>query len=145
MKEVGETSKNSSTNEPYLQHYEEWIDSFISRHISPWNRYFYLQVHLASTTKINEYIFRAIGSAITREKQEQPSPGFQVVNPLDKDNTLEWCKHLDCLEFTQTNNSFLLPRLSEMASLKEAHAVFRLPYPPRPGLPNIKFLEFQNE
>jgi hypothetical protein len=145
MKQSAEMSQNSGADEPYLQHYEEWIDAFISRHTSPWNRYFYLQVHLASPIEIDEHIIRSIGSATTREKQEQPSPGFQVVYPLDKNNAIEWCKNLNCLEIIQTNNSFLLPRLSELASLEEVHAVFRLPYPPESGLLNTEFLNARSE
>jgi hypothetical protein len=140
MKQSAETPDNSQVNEPYLQHYEAWIASFIDRHTSPWNRYFYLQVHLASPVAIDEYIFRNIGSTITRENPDVPSPGYQVIYPLDKGNAAEWCKHLNYLDIIQTNNSFLLPRLSELASSEEAHAVFRLPFPPETGLPNTKFL-----
>jgi hypothetical protein len=145
IKQSAQEPQDSQISEPYLKHYEEWIDSFINRHISPWNKYFYLQVHLVSSMEIDEYIFRPIGSAITREKKESPSPGYQVVYPLDKDNALEWCKHIDNIEFIQMNNSFLLPRLSELATLDEAHAVFRFPYPPAQGFPNTKFLEYTLE
>lgn len=140
MKQSAMMPQNSATDEPFLQNYEEWIDTFISRHTSPWNRYFYLQVHLVSPLELDEHVIRSIGSAVTREKQKQLSPGFQVVYPLDKNNVSEWCKHLDRLEIIETNNSFLLPRLSELASLEETHAVFRLPYPPESGLPNTEFL-----
>lgn len=141
MKKSVQISKDMPPDEPYLQNYETWIDTFINRYISPWNRYFYLQVHLASPVEIQEYIFRSIGSSITRENPELASPGFQAVHPLNKNDVRDWCNHLDCLDNIQTNDSILLPRLSELASLDEAHAVFRLPYPPETGLPNVVFLE----
>jgi hypothetical protein len=140
MKQSARLSQDEGAGEPYLQNYEAWIDQFISRHLSPWNRYFYLQIHLASPQGINENIFRSIGSSITRENADKSSPGFQVVRPEDPDNALEWCNHLDCLEMIHTNNSLLLPRFSELASLDEVQAVFRLPYPPEAGLPNTEFL-----
>jgi hypothetical protein len=140
MKQSARLSQDEGSDEPYLQNYEAWIDQFISRHLSPWNRYFYLQIHLASPQGINQYVFRSIGSAITRVNADKSSPGFQVVHPVDPKNALEWCNYLDCLEMIHTNDSLLLPRLSELASLDEVQAVFRLPYPPEAGLPNTEFL-----
>jgi hypothetical protein len=140
MQQSAQLSQNTEVNEPYIQHFEAWIDPFIKRHTSPWNRYFYLQVHLVSPEEIDEYIFRSIGSAITRENSEQSSPGFQVVHPTDKNDAVWWCGNLDELEIIYSNKSLLLPRLSEMANLDEVHAVFRLPYPPETGLPNTEFL-----
>ncbi|MFZ5910871.1 MAG: hypothetical protein ACOYYU_12725 [Chloroflexota bacterium] len=141
MKQVAKTHQDASSKEPYLQHYDAWIDPFVSRHISPWNKYFYLQVHLASPGRIDEYLLRSIGSSITRDNPERSTPGFQVLRPMNKSEAIEWIGHLECLDMVRTNNSLLLPRLSELASIDEVHAVFRLPYPPEPGLPNINFLE----
>jgi hypothetical protein len=140
MQQSAQVPQNSPVNEPYIQHFEAWIDPFIRRHTSPWNRYFYLQVHLASPVEIDEYIFRSVGSAFTRENSEQPSPGFQVIHPTDKNDAIKWRNILDELEIIHSNKSLLLPRLSEMASLGEVQAVFRLPYPPEEGLPDTKFL-----
>lgn len=140
MKQSARVSQDIPSDEPYLQNYEAWIDPFISRHISPWNRYFYLQIHLASPVEIGEYIFRSIGSSVTRENPGLASPGFQVIHPLNKNDVSEWCAHLECLDNIYTNNSLLLPRLSELASLDEVHAVFRLPYPPETGLPGAVFI-----
>ena len=140
MKQSAFAPQDESSDEPYLQNYEPWIDQFINRLTSPWNRYFYLQIHLASPEGIDEYVFRSIGSAVTRDQPDKPSPGFQVLHPSDIKNAADWCSNLDCLEFISTNTSLLLPRLSDLASLDEAHAVFRLPYPPDVGLANTNFL-----
>ena len=141
IKQLATVSQDDSSNEPYLENYEAWVDPFISRHISPWNRYFYLQVHLVSTAEIDECLLHSIGASITREGPEIPTPGFQIVHPSNKNEAIEWCKHLDSLDIIHTNKSLLLPRLSELASVDEAHAVFRFPYPPASGLPNVVFLE----
>ena len=109
--------------------------------LSPWNKYFYLQVHLISSSEIDEFLIRSIGSSITRDNPESSTPGFQIVRPKNGSEAVEWSSHLDRLETIHTSNNFILPRLSELASLDEAHAVFRLPYPPETGLPNVVFLE----
>jgi hypothetical protein len=140
MKQSAQASQDEPSDEPYLQDYEAWIDPFISRHTYPWNKYFYLQIHLAAPKGLDGYIFRSIGSAITREQPDKATPGFQVIYPQDIRNVIEWRNYLDDLEIIHTNNSLLLPRLSELASLDEAHAVFRLPYPPAAGLPNTEFI-----
>jgi hypothetical protein len=141
MQKTLKTSEGSRSEEPYLQNYEAWIDPFINRYISPWNKFFNLQVHLVSPWAIDEYLLRSIGSSITRDSPERSTPGFQVLRPVSKSESIEWSGHLDGLDMIRTNNGLLLPRLSELASIDEAHAVFRLPYPPEPGLPNINFLE----
>jgi hypothetical protein len=141
IKQSATVTQGNPSSEPYLENYEAWVDPFISRHISPWNRYFYLQVHLVSTAEIDEFLLRSIGASITRDSPEISTPGFQVVHPSNQKEATEWCSHLDSLDIIHTNKSLLLPRLSELASVDEAHAVFRFPYPPEPGLPNVVFLE----
>ena len=125
--------------------YNIWIDSFINRHIKPWQKYLYLQIHLASPVAIKEYVFRAIGSSITRNDQEQATPGYEVEYPSDTHEANEWANNLDGLEFIRTKNKGRLSRLRELASIDEAHAVFRLPYPPESGFPNTEFLTIQDE
>ena len=125
--------------EPYLQNYKEWVDPFINRHLSPWNRYFYLQIHLAAPAGIEDYIFRSIGSSLTREFSDNSSPGYQVVYPMDSAALNHWKNHLDNLEILQADRTMMLPRLSELATLEETHAVFRLPYPPGDNLPGARF------
>jgi hypothetical protein len=129
-----------SPAEPCLQNYKEWVDPFINRHLSPWNRYFYLQIHLAAPEGTEDYIFRSIGSSITREFPDKSSPGYQVVRPTDREALTNWRNHLDNLEMLHRDKSLLLPRLSELATLEETHAVFRLPYPPGDNLPGARFL-----
>jgi hypothetical protein len=140
MKHSAKLTKDTHSNEPYLDNYEAWIGPFVDRFISPWNRYLSLQVHLVSPSGFMDHIVRSIGSAVTRETEEMASPGYQVVHPLNNEEAKEWCGLLDCLDRIYTSKSLLLPRLSELVSLEEAHAVFRLPYPPETGIPGAIFL-----
>ncbi|MFZ5818301.1 MAG: hypothetical protein ACOYYJ_00230 [Chloroflexota bacterium] len=141
MRQSLKTPESSPSEEPYLQNYDAWIDPFINRYISPWNKFFNLQIHLVSRWAIDEYLFRSIGSSITRDNPERSAAGFQVLRPMNKSEAIGWIGHLECLDMVRTTNNLLLPRLSELASIDEVHAVFRLPYPPEPGLPDINFLE----
>ena len=141
MKQVAKSAQDKTVNEPYLQNYDAWIDPYIDRYASPWNKYFYMQVHLASSLNIDEYLFRSIGSAITRDNTELATPGFQIVRPSSHNEAIDWCMHLENLEFIHLSNNLFLPKLSELANLEEAHAVFRFPYPPELDLPNTVFLE----
>ena len=141
MRQSAQAPQDAPLTEPYLQNHETWIDPFINRYISPWNKYFYLQVHLVSPSEIDEFLLRSIGSSITRDDLELSTPGFQTIRPKNENEATEWGNHLDNLNVIHTNNSLILPRLSELASVDEAHAVFRLPYPPETGLPNVVFLE----
>jgi hypothetical protein len=100
-----------------------------------------MQVHLVSFAEIDEFLIRSIGSTITRDSPELATPGFQVVRPKSGNEAFAWSNHLDSLERIHTSSNFILPRLSELASIDEVHAVFRLPYPPETGLPNVVFLE----
>ncbi len=141
MQKAIKTPGAASSQEPYVQHFEKWIEPFIARFISPWNKFFSLQVHLVSSASLDEYLLRSVGSALTRDTPERSLPGFQVIRPRNNDEAMEWSRHIQALDIVYANRQFLLPRLSELASLEEAHAVFRFPYPPELGLPDTIFLE----
>ena len=141
MKRLAQAPEEIPSGEPYLQNYETWIDPFINRYLSPWNKYFYLQVHLVSASEIDEFLLRSIGSSITRDNPELSTPGFQIIRPKNGIEAAEWSSQLDRLEMIHVNKYWILPRLSELASVEEAHAVFRLPYPPESGFPNVVFLK----
>lgn len=145
MRKRAKSAKDLLENGPYIQNYDEWLDAYIQRFISPWNRYFYLQIHLASPENLDDHIFRSIGSALTRNIGEFPSTGFQALTPTNENEALEWTQRLANLRIIHVNKSFMIPRLSELSELEEAHSVFRLPYPPEFGFPNANFLEGSGE
>jgi hypothetical protein len=145
IKNLYQNAQDKNVSKYYAEKYDAWVKSFVDRHTQQWSRYLYLQIHLASPTDLREYIFRSIGSSITRDTPDQHTPGYKVDYPSDSNQVTEWANHLDCLEFVRARKNNRLPRLSELANLEEAHAVFRLPFPPEPGFPNTEFLNYQEE
>jgi hypothetical protein len=133
----GESVQNAASG----QIYNEWADALISQRKLPWNRFYILQVHLAAPEGIDEYLLRAVGSAITRDSVEQSSSGFQINIPSGKDEIQKWQNNLIKLRVFPTKNNIGLGRLSDISDLNEAHSVFRFPYPAEPGLPGILFLD----
>ena len=145
IKNMDLLSQDKKVSKYYDEKFRVWIDSFINRYIQPWQKYLFLQVHFASPTGIREYIFRSVGSSITRNIPDQSTPGYEIDYPSDATEVNEWANHLDYLEFIRAKKNSRLPRLRELANTDETHAVFRLPYPPEPGYPNTKFISVQDE
>lgn len=127
-------------NEKPLLPYETWAEPFISRRISPWKKFFFLQVHLATTTRLEEYLIRAVGSSITRDNPTQTTPGYQEIRPSDNHQAKKWSENLSTLSLSSEGNT-MFARLNELADLDETHAVFRFPYPPELGFPGVTFIE----
>ena len=127
MRQSVRPSQDASSDEPYLQNYETWIDPFINRYISPWNKYFYLQVHLVSSLEIDEFLLRSIGSSITRDTPELSTPGFQIIRPKNGDEATEWSSRLEGLEMIHASNNFILPRLQRTGQRRRSSCSFSSP------------------
>ena len=145
IKNMDLLSQDKKASKYYDEKFRVWIDSFIDRYIQPWQKYLFLQVHFVSPTAIREYVFRSVGSSITRNIPDQSTPGYEIDYPSDANEVNEWANQLDCLEFIRAKKNSRLPRLRELANIDEVHAVFRLPYPPEPGYPNTKFISAQED
>jgi hypothetical protein len=141
MRQPVRMPNNSAQKALSGQIYDEWANALMSQHRLPWNRFFILQVHLAAPDGIDEYLLRAIGSALTRDNSEQSSSGFQIEQPSKKEEVVEWSQNISQLEVFQPKNNIGLARLSNIVDLNEAHSVFRFPYPPESGLPDVQFLD----
>ena len=127
---------------PFIPPYHEWSEPFIKQRLSPWKRFFYLQIHIMVPSGVSDSLLRGIGSAITRDTPEQSSPGFLANWPGNQTDIYNWKKSLDCLEIIpNARNNTGLSRLSNIADMSEVHSVFRFPFPPMIGLPNINFLQ----
>jgi hypothetical protein len=119
--------------------YQNWIEAFVSRRVTPLKKYFYLQIHLASPNAIDENILRSIGTSLTREVSGQPAPGFMAVRP-DRETQKDWAECLSRLDLTPSESSYDPRYLSDIADLEEAASVFRYPYPnPDTGIPGVTF------
>ncbi len=136
-----ELTADSISNTAFEKPYSKWAENFISRRNSPWNKFYFLQIHLAASDGVDDYLLRAIGSAITRDNLDQSSPGFQIVRPLENVDVQEWRRHLVNLDFFPVTNNSNISKISDIGDLSEAHAVFRFPYPSEAGVPGILFMD----
>ena len=126
-------------NQKTLSAIKRWNEAYIERRLTPWRKFFYLRIHLVSPQKMDENLFRIIGTSLTLGDDKQPSPGYKVIVPKH-DERLNWCKKLRNLDFIFSSSYLPIPRLAEVADLEEVFSVMRLPYsPPENGLPGVNF------
>lgn len=119
----------------YLPYYP-WVESCIKRRLSPWKKFFLLQVHVVVEKEVDENLSRSIGSALTRDTDTSPLPGFHVTYPETENEAEEWIEDLRLLSLTPPQR-----RMDDLADLDEAFSVFRLPLRPEAGLPGVNFIE----
>jgi hypothetical protein len=137
--------KNSSVNHKILKVYKEWNENLVDRRQDPWQKFFYLQIHLASTRKIDENLIRSVGASITLNSDGPSQPGYQVrFAALDEKE--EWGRKIRNLDIVFSASRLPAPRLSEVADLSEVFDAIRIPYsPPGNDLLGIKYLPIKNE
>jgi len=147
-KELEKLSKSASDiseiegtplNKETLLAMKHWSQLYTERRLTPWKKFFYLQIHLASTCKIDENLFRIAGTSLTLKSEKYPSLGYQVVTPRP-DKQLDWRKKLRNLDMISSISQLPVPRLAEVADVEEVFAALRLPYaPPEDGFPDVRF------
>ncbi|HEX5838351.1 MAG TPA: hypothetical protein VFY26_11020 [Anaerolineales bacterium] len=126
---------NQSTLAAMKQRYRE----FVERRMSPWGKFFYLQIHLASTQALGESLSRIVGTSLALSSNGTFLPGYQVNTP-EPDEKHHWQHQIRNLDLIFTGSHLSSPRLSEVADLEEVFAAVRLPYsPPEDGLPGVTF------
>jgi len=116
--------------------YYPWVESCITRRLSPWKKFFLLQVHIAVEGGVDENLSRSIGSALTRDTENTPLPGFHATPPETEEEAAEWIEDLRLLILTPPQR-----RMDDLADLDEVFSVFRLPLRPETGLPGANFIE----
>ncbi len=132
-------------NQKSLSALQQWSAAYTERRLAPWQKFFYLQIHLASTGNIDENLFRIIGTSVTLAAGRDNLPGYQVVIPKREDEAL-WLKKLTNLELILANSRLSIPRLTDVADMDEVFAVMRLPYsPPDNGFPGLDFVSVVNK
>ncbi len=118
-----------------------WVTPFITRRLAPWSKFFYLQVHLATQGEgVDDSLSRAVGASLSRPANDKPSPGYETVSPENGSEARDWKAALHQLEIIRASSEYSIPRLHEIADLEEAWSVFRFPYPPEIGLPQVTLL-----
>jgi len=134
-----------SLNQKVLKVYKEWNENLVDRRQDPWQRFFYLQVHLVSTKKIDENLIRSVGASLTLNSERPSQPGYQVRH-ADSDEKEEWGRKIRNLDIVFSASHLPAPRLSEVADLNEVFDAIRIPYsPPGNDLLGIKYLPIMNE
>ncbi len=136
--EVAGAERNFPNTETF-QILKRWNELYLERRLAPWQKFFYVQIHLAATCRMDENLFRAVGTSLTLKSAQYPSLGYQVVIP-EPDRQPAWRCKIKNLDMTFSINQLPITRLAELADLEEVFAAIRLPYmPPDDGFPVMKF------
>jgi hypothetical protein len=134
--------RDQPLNQQTLSGMQHWNRKQMERCLAPWTRFFYLQVHVVSTCKLNGNLLRTIGAALTSDSSGDSLPGYQILSP---EQAQVWQNRLKDLDTIFTESYLPVRRLSEVADLEEVFAVFRLPYsPPENGFPDVNFIRPEN-
>lgn len=137
--ELSRVTATKSLNPRTLAAIKHWNEMYLERRSAPWKKFFYLQIHLASTQKIDENFFQIIGSSLTWNIDKVSLPGYRVISPR-LNQTPVWREKLRNLDLIFSGSSLPVPRLAEVADMEEVLAAMRLPYsPPDDGFPDVKF------
>jgi hypothetical protein len=137
--EISNISPDESLNQKTLSGLKQWNKTYIERRLNPWEKFFYLQVHLVGRGRIDENILRVAGATLALSKEGQSLPGYLVVSPKFGEE-VSWRRKLRNLDVIFSGSYLPVPRLSEVADLEEVFAVMRIPYsPPENGFPDLRF------
>jgi len=115
--------------------YLAWAEGYIRRRLTPWKKFFQLQIHVLVDGPVDENLLRSIGSTITRESNDNLLPGFQILRPNSREEEKEWRERIRSLDFVAH-----AIHINDLVDIDEAFAVFRLPYRPEAGLPGANFI-----
>ena len=111
-----------------------WAENYIKRRLSPWKKYFLLQIHVAAAGVLDETLIRPIGAAFTRDTGEGTNPGYQIKWAGAQPEVRGW--GADILSLRMISAS----RNDDIADADEVYSVFRLPYMNEGGLPGANFI-----
>ena len=111
--------------------YKEWNDNYINRRLASWKKFFYLQIHVASTHEFDENFLRNVSAPFALTYPGQALPGYQIVFPA-REKRVEWGRKIHNMDIVFGGSQLPVPRLSEVADLEEVFAAVRIPYTP-PG------------
>jgi hypothetical protein len=131
--------------EKKLRTAKQMRETFLERRLNPWQKLFYVQVHLVSTQNMDDSLIRVAGTALTLSDQKKTNPGYQAV--LAAPELLdEWRKKIKDLDIIFSTSQLPVYRLEEIADMEEVAAVIRLPYsPPENGFPDFEYSAVKGE
>lgn len=117
------TGKEGSLHVSILQTNLAWAEAYFKRRLTPFKKFFHLQVSLLVKDGFDDGLARSIGTAFTRDAPDQLLTGYWVVHPESDEQAQMWREKIYHLE--------LIPmpfRLDDFADIEEVFSVFRLPY-----------------
>jgi hypothetical protein len=119
---------------------KQWNKDILARRLAPWQKFFYLQVHLVSTQSVSSHLLRTIGTSLALNNKGGPLPGYQITLPTGTEEIFSWRNKLKNLDVILSKSYLQCPRLSEVADLSEVFDVMQMPYsPPDNGFPGLNF------
>ena len=117
-----------------------WAENYIKRRLTPWKKFFQLQVHILVDGPVDDNLLRSIGATLTRDISDNLLPGFQILRPNSKEDEKEWRERIRVLDFVTTSM-----HINDIADVDEVFDVFRLPFRPEAGLPGANFISAEKE
>ncbi|MDX9992853.1 MAG: hypothetical protein RBS68_12510 [Anaerolineales bacterium] len=117
------SGENKSLHISVLQTHLTWAEAYFKRRLTPFKKFFHLQVSVIVKDQVDNGLARSIGAAFTRDAPDQSLAGYQIVNPESSAQSRVWQEKILHLE--------LIPppfRLGDLADVEEVYSVFRLPY-----------------
>jgi hypothetical protein len=133
--EIQRTILDAEKRPNTLLPYHSWLESYIKRRLAPWKKFFLIQLHAVFENTKDDDCIHAIGSAITRDADDNSLPGFEIIHPASEAEKTEWLKNIQSLTISHQRD------LDNIVDLDEAFAVFRFPFRPESGLPGANFIE----
>jgi hypothetical protein len=134
-KHISKAEQNTDLTSAYIP----WAENYIKRRLAAWKKFFLLQVHVIANGDLAGNLLRSIGSALTRNANDLPLPGFQIKWPDSNDASQTWREKILTMDLIPST------RVEDLVDSDEAFAVFRFPYQPEAGLPGANFIAMQKD
>lgn len=129
------------TVHPYAQFAARYYKNLLENLRRP----YLLRVRLVAPDGVPRYVPRTIGFAFAHDNERDGVvPSFRTVSSQHSVEIKLWRDQIVWLEPDISSNHVVderFRRLHRMCDVHEAHTLFRLPYPPGPGLPGVVFAE----
>jgi hypothetical protein len=121
--ELKKGKDNDSLHTSVLQANLTWAENYFKRRLTPFKKFFHLQVSLLVQDKFDSGLARTIGEAYTRDTPNQPLTGYRIIHPSSETEAHLWREKISSLGLIPTPH-----RLDDIADIDEVFAVFQLPY-----------------
>ena len=124
---------------PHFQREAQWINNAYNTRLNQLRYPSLTQIHLIGQGGILEYLPRVMGSALVQTNENLPiEPRYQIKKISNEDSVqlihdVRWLE----LNLSQTITDSRFARMYYLVGTTEADTLFRLPFPPKVGIPNV--------